>query len=94
MKPNSIIPCLSAPLRHCLVVNVRLRTSAWIEPGQTVLRRTPLCRMGRPAMSTPSVALDDDFARVTGSHTRRLTAAFLAFLAADIASALATLFWL
>ena len=45
-------------------------------------------------MYTTAAAHDEDFARVTGSHTFRLTAAFLAFLAADVASAIATLFWL
>jgi hypothetical protein len=45
-------------------------------------------------MHSQSIALDEDFARVTGSNTFRLTAAFLAFLAADVASAIATLFWL
>jgi hypothetical protein len=39
-------------------------------------------------------AAEDDFALVTGRSTIRLTAGLLAFLAADIASAIATLFWL
>jgi hypothetical protein len=37
---------------------------------------------------------DDDFANVTGATKMRLTAGLLAFLAADIASAIVTLFWL
>jgi hypothetical protein len=46
-------------------------------------------------MTMPSAAArDDDFARVTGTPTMRLTAGLLAFLAADIASAIVTLFWL
>ena len=45
-------------------------------------------------MRTSSAALDDDFARVTSSPTLRLAAGFLAFLAADVASAIVTLFWL
>jgi hypothetical protein len=46
-------------------------------------------------MTMPSTAArDDDFARVTGATTTRLTAALVAFLAADIASAIVTLFWL
>jgi hypothetical protein len=46
-------------------------------------------------MTTPSAAArDDDFALVTGTTTMRLTVGLLAFLAADIASAVVTLFWL
>jgi hypothetical protein len=46
-----------------------------------------------PAYATPAT-LDEDFARVTSSNTFRVTVALLAFLAADVASAIATLFWL
>lgn len=45
-------------------------------------------------MYTTAAARDEDFARVTGSKTFPLTVALLAFLAADVASAIATLFWL
>ena len=45
-------------------------------------------------MHTISAALDEDFARVTRSDTARLTTAILAFLAADIASVIVTLFCL
>jgi hypothetical protein len=50
---------------------------------------------GETAMTMPPTAAhDDDFARVTGATTTRLTAGLLAFLTADIASAIVTLFWL
>jgi hypothetical protein len=41
-----------------------------------------------------NLAADDDFALVTGRSTMRLTAGLLAFLATDVVSAIATLFWL
>jgi hypothetical protein len=45
-------------------------------------------------MHTMTAAFDEDFARVTRSDTARLTTVLLAFLAADIASVIVTLFWL
>ena len=58
-----------------------------------LLRRCP-CAQGENRMRPPSAALDDDFARVTSSPILRLAVGFLAFLAADVASAIVTLFWL
>jgi hypothetical protein len=43
---------------------------------------------------TPLAVRDEDFARLTGSGTRLVVAAFLALLAADAVSVNTMLFWL